>query len=62
MNMFFYQIVNLLLVLILFGIPVIITIMVLRHVNQKDNQKEREARILEKIKELEERIEQLEEL
>lgn len=36
--------------------------MVLRHVNQKDNQKEREARILEKIKELEERIEQLEEL
>lgn len=36
--------------------------MVLRHVNKKDNQKEREAKILEKIKELEERIEQLEEL
>ncbi|SFH58177.1 hypothetical protein SAMN05192551_101634 [Tindallia magadiensis] len=62
MSMFFYQILNLLLVLILFGIPVIITIMVLRHVNKKDNQKEREAKILEKIKELEERIEQLEEL
>ncbi|RQD69940.1 MAG: hypothetical protein D5S00_05175 [Tindallia sp. MSAO_Bac2] len=62
MNIIFYQIMNLLLVLLLLGVPVLIAVIVLRHFNKKDDRLEREAKILEKIQELEERIEQLEEL
>lgn len=48
--------------LVLLGVPVLIAVMVLRHFNRKDDKLEREARMLEKIQELEERIERLEEL
>jgi len=61
MNILMYQVMNLLLVLVLLGAPVLITVLLLRHFNRKEKTIEMEARLTERIRELEERVRRLEE-
>ncbi|SMP61167.1 hypothetical protein [Anoxynatronum buryatiense] len=61
MNILVYQVMNLLLVLVLLGAPVLITVLLLRHFSRKEQHVEMEARLTERIRELEERVRRLEE-
>lgn len=62
MNIFMYQIMNMLLIIALLGAPVAVAVVIFRHFNKKDRMIELEARLTSRINELEERIEQLEEV
>lgn len=62
MNIFLYQIMNMLLVIALLGAPVVVAVLIFRHFNRKEKMMELEARLSLRIDELEERIERLEEV
>ena len=62
MNIFLYQIMNMLLVIVLLGAPVAVAVLIFRHFNKKEKMMELEARLTSRINELEERIERLEEV
>ncbi len=62
MNILLYQMMNMLLILALLGAPVAVAVLIFRHFNKKEKMIELEVRLSERINELEERIERLEEL
>lgn len=62
MNIFLYQIMNMLLVIALLGAPVAVAVLIFRHFNKKEKMMELEARLTSRINELEERLERLEEV
>lgn len=62
MNIFLYQIMNMLLIIALLGAPVAVAVVIFRHFNRKEKALEMEARLTSRINELEERIERLEEV
>jgi len=61
MNILLYQMMSLVLAVVLLGVPVVIAVLIFRHLNRKDQLYEMESRLSERIRDLEERIERLEE-
>ena len=57
---FAFQSFNLILVIVLLMVPVIITILLLRYFNRKNTDLQNEEFLIQKIRELEERIQELE--
>ena len=57
---FAFQFFNLILVIVLLMVPVIITILLLRYFNRKNTDLQNEEFLIQKIRELEERIQELE--
>ncbi|SDK02726.1 hypothetical protein [Natronincola ferrireducens] len=55
-----FQFFNLILIIALFTVPIVITILLLRHFGKSKNMGENEDYLLQKIRELERRIDELE--
>ncbi|MCC5911384.1 MAG: hypothetical protein JJT76_13185 [Clostridiaceae bacterium] len=60
MSAFVFQFFNLILIIVLLGAPVIITVLLIRHFGKPKDSLQYEDYLIEKIRELERRIEELE--